>query len=356
MKSSIACLVLAAGVSAQVPVTVGTPYYGFARAPAMTAEQQAAAALPAAERQAALQAEVAGVRADFEKTQAAAAKAQAAVTKADMASKVEYYQFLGGREGVSADQKKRYSQYAAQLQYEMANTGANAAYEAFVANPSRITSLASSAASNSANINLMKVFNGGSVSDGSFGQAGSYAYQGAAAGMEIAEDNLKAAERGLGFNDDSKAYFAALDSYKSAERGLWEQTFDMQGKTKASTHMSRAAYVRNYNAAYNAYNAKEPTVASNEAMDLAERSFTAQFLGYLGNNNIERYMDYTSAATKAAYAKRDAEKILPAFVERNRGFSQMASLELQGQASQLQGQLQAQQQAQFQQPRFVGGR
>jgi hypothetical protein len=230
------------------------------------------------------------------------------------------------------------------------------AYQGFVANPSRISSLRSAAASNVANINLMKVFNGGSVNDKVFGQAGSYAYQAAASAMEIAEDNLKAAERGLGFNDDSKAYFGALDAYEAAEAQEWGQTYYLQSKSNVLRHKDREAYVRNYNKAYRAYDAKEPTLASNEAMDLQERSFVAQFMGYNKQPNIERYMDYTSAATKAAYAKRDADKILPAFVERNRDFSQMASLELQGQASQLQGQLQAQQRSQFQQPQFFGGR
>jgi len=363
MKSSIACLVLAAGVSAQVPVQVGTPYYGarvisqpygFARAPAMTAEQQAAAALPEAERRAALEAEVAGVRADWAETQAAAQKAAAAVTKADMSSKIEYYQFLGAREGVSDDTKARYSQYISQLQYEMANTGANAAYEAFVANPTRITSLKSSAASANANIDLMTVFAaGGGVGESDFGQAGQYAMQASEAGMEVAEDNLKAAERGLGFNADSTAYFAALDAYKSAEAGAWDQVFDMQGKSQVSTHYSKASYVNNYNAAWNAYNAKEPTKASNKAMTNAENGFTAQWLGYQGNGLIEKYMDYSAAANRAADAKASAEAILPAFVARNQGFSNMASVELQGQANALQAQQRAQMQAQQQQ---FGGR
>jgi hypothetical protein len=372
MKTSIACLALAAGATAQVQQFV-TPYWGRApammgfggrgmvgqpyfapRAPAVPAvpltEEEQAAASKLAEEQ------VAALRADWATSQAAALAAAAAATRAEMNSEATYYKWLSGNMGDNlnfdgfeeddngdrlvdgngdgikefGDNRKRFRQRQQQILWEIANTDANKALAAFNANPSRATSLASEAASANANLKLMGVFAGSGADDGSFGRAGQYAFVGESASMEIAEDALKAAERQLGFNDDSSAYFAALSDFDSAQDSLWQQTLNMQGKGGATTHMGRANFFNSYQSAWEKYASSSQDRAALASMEPSEASFLDSWWPIVRSGYDGVQYDYIRGDQNARRARAAADAILPAFVERNSGFNVQALQQFMG--------------------------
>lgn len=312
MKSSIACLALVAGASAQA--VVGTPYrYNpYALATPYNAQVNIAAVAQANGM------DVDAIKADWVKTQAAAKAAAAASKSSALKAQEKYYKYLASRSANSAKTTSRYNQWAAQTAYENANTKANKAYDAFVANPSRATSLASEAASANANIKTMSVYAGAGVDDESFGKAGRFNYQAHSAELEAADDALKHASSRLAIDEDSH-YFTALDDYNRAESETWKTTFLLQGKTYAAQQIEKANAFADYDKAWTTY-AANPSQGTANDLSVAEKGFTADWLGWKAgpsNQRLSKYLKHTAAKQAAAYAKKDAEAIIPDFVARN---------------------------------------
>lgn len=132
--------------------------------------------------------------------------------------------------------------------FELKNTQAQAAFDAFKANPSRTTSLKAEVQDNQAKALQFKMYypNGpvGGIWPTGFNSEGRYKYQAASAKMELADDALKTAERRMSFDaDGADAYYNALASYKGEESNLWEKTFKYEGNKAAENHIIRQSYI-----------------------------------------------------------------------------------------------------------------
>jgi len=224
MKTAAASLVLAAGVSGQFysPYRVASPYqFGGVRvaAPRTMLSPYAMGAprmMPAADVKAQL------------------------VDQSLLMDALSYY-----TEGNTND---LVSKLVTATDFELKNPQAQAAFDAFKANPTRTTSLKAEVQDNQAKAIQFEMYypNGpvGGIWPTGFNSKNRYKYQAASAQLELKDDALKTAERRMSFDaDGADAYFNALAAFKDKENNLWEKTFKNAGNSAAENHMIRKSYI-----------------------------------------------------------------------------------------------------------------
>lgn len=326
--SATACVVLAAGATAQVLPGAFAPRtfspYTFPRTVMPAAPAAAAPAAPAVSREELLAklkdlatpealAEAAAVKDDLVKTQKELAAAQVAAKKTSHKARQELFALQEALTD-NVDKKEEYFDNYLLWEYKAKETAANKAYEAFVKKPSRATSLKAEAKDADAKGSLLEVWG---HDDARIDQ---FDYQKKSALNTIAADDLHAAESALGVDGDAPAYFEALKAFERANEELWIQTFNLQGKFDAADVLSNKIDIENYEDAWAAY-AKSKDPADIEEAVLESNQFILSQSDLENTNKMFAFQDYQFAEKASKAAQQKPQTIISGFVQRNPSLS-----------------------------------
>jgi hypothetical protein len=139
-----------------------------------------------------------------------------------------------------------FTKYTTATDFELLEQKAQAAFEAFKANPTRTTSLEAEARDSFAKGQQFKMYYPDGATSWPAGDnlRNRFKYQGKSAQMELADDALKTAERRMSYDPDgADAYFNALSAYNAASDTLWIEAFDQMGQESAYNHLIRQSYI-----------------------------------------------------------------------------------------------------------------
>ena len=236
MKTAAASLILAAGVSGQF---FGNPYMG---------------------------ARVAAPRAAFGVSPYAMAAAPVRNVHDELVEQSLYYDLLS--QYTTGNLQDLFTKYTTATDFELMETEAQAAFEAFKANPTRTTSLEAEARDSFAKAQQFTMYYPDGATSWPAGDnlENRFKYQGKSAQMELADDALKAAERRISYDPNgADAYFNALSAYNGASDSLWIEAFKQTGQADAWKHLIR-----------------QSTIDSKRADKIDDKNFMTSFLMYDG--------------------------------------------------------------------------
>lgn len=236
MKTAAASLILAAGVSGQF---FGSPYMGARVAAPRAAFGFSPYAMAAPRMMAAPVAVAAAPR-----VMAAPRAAPVVDVHDELVEQSLYYDLMS--QYTTGNLQDLFTKYTTATDFELLETEAQTAFEAFKANPTRTTSLEAEAADSFAKAQQFTMYYPDGATSWPAGDnlENRFNYQGMSALMEVADDALKVAERRMSYDPSgADAYFNALSAYNEASDGLWIESFDQMGQADAYNHLTRQSYI-----------------------------------------------------------------------------------------------------------------
>jgi hypothetical protein len=315
MKTGIACVALVAGASAQ-GVYMGNPYAARVAAPywqtgARVMSPVAVASpyvsrpvyvAPQPQPQPEVEVDQSALLQEIKDGVAGVYDSVAAAKKAQLVEQRERYDYMGARgpayNDAADNDEGRYQQYENMYEFQVTDTEAQKAYEAFVKNPNRKTSIKADYLDNFAKSDQYQLLFPGS-SDKKFGPAGRYENMGFTGKLEATEDALKHAERNMAFNDDASAYYKALESYNDAESKAWEHTFRLSGDAYAANQIEASRKINGYLNTYDTY-AASPNQRTTEDLHVGELNFASWWMDDVMNKQpVSKYLGYQAASANA---------------------------------------------------------